>query len=182
MTSRKDAKDAKQKCRVCGCTDLDCTQCIVAQGYPCQWVEDDLCSRCAKELGYRAAEPTEKTVSQKIRRCMDLREMITRIDMMPYTMESLDRRATLQVEFEALWPRAITTIERWEEAAGLDGRAKCWDAAAASLADHMAAWIKGQITGDPVVESVMEKRPDIVTAWDELQNTFSRRDAEGAKK
>jgi len=36
-----------QKCRVCGCTDNDCSQCIKAQGYPCRWVEKDLCSRCA---------------------------------------------------------------------------------------------------------------------------------------
>ena len=33
-------------CKVCGCTDGDCSQCINAQGFPCHWVEDDLCSRC----------------------------------------------------------------------------------------------------------------------------------------
>lgn len=37
-------------CRVCGCTDLDCSQCIEVQGFPCYWVSDDLCSRCAKEV------------------------------------------------------------------------------------------------------------------------------------
>lgn len=37
-------------CRVCGCTDDDCSQCIAATGAPCHWVEDDLCSRCADEL------------------------------------------------------------------------------------------------------------------------------------
>lgn len=36
-----------RKCRVCGCTDDDCRQCIEAQGFPCEWVEEDLCSRCA---------------------------------------------------------------------------------------------------------------------------------------
>jgi hypothetical protein len=36
-----------QTCRVCGCTDEDCSQCIAATGVPCHWVEDDLCSRCA---------------------------------------------------------------------------------------------------------------------------------------
>ncbi len=39
-------KKGKQKCRVCGCTDDDCRQCIEAQGKPCHWVEEDLCSRC----------------------------------------------------------------------------------------------------------------------------------------
>lgn len=38
-------------CRVCGCTDDDCSQCIEATGEPCTWVEPDLCSRCAQQLG-----------------------------------------------------------------------------------------------------------------------------------
>jgi len=33
-------------CRVCGCTDLDCSQCIEKTGFPCHWVEADLCSAC----------------------------------------------------------------------------------------------------------------------------------------
>lgn len=41
---------AIRRCRVCGCTDDDCSQCIAAQGYPCHWIEDDLCSRCASEM------------------------------------------------------------------------------------------------------------------------------------
>lgn len=39
-----------QKCRQCGCTEEDCTQCVKAQGEPCYWVEPDLCSRCRTEL------------------------------------------------------------------------------------------------------------------------------------
>lgn len=34
------------RCRVCGCTDVDCSQCIEKTGQPCTWVEDDLCSAC----------------------------------------------------------------------------------------------------------------------------------------
>src|SRR4051812_11121566 len=34
-------------CRVCGCTDDDCTDCIRKTGAPCWWVEEDLCSACA---------------------------------------------------------------------------------------------------------------------------------------
>lgn len=43
---------AVRRCRVCGCTDDDCSECIVATGHPCAWVkgEPDLCSRCAAEL------------------------------------------------------------------------------------------------------------------------------------
>lgn len=34
-------------CRVCGCTDKDCSGCIARTGRPCHWVERDLCSACA---------------------------------------------------------------------------------------------------------------------------------------
>lgn len=33
-------------CRVCGCTDNDCTQCAERTGHPCHWVAKDLCSAC----------------------------------------------------------------------------------------------------------------------------------------
>jgi hypothetical protein len=36
-------------CRVCGCTDYDCTQCIKKTGAACYWVEPDLCSACAAD-------------------------------------------------------------------------------------------------------------------------------------
>lgn len=35
-----------QRCRVCGCTQFDCSQCIEKTGSPCYWVADDLCSAC----------------------------------------------------------------------------------------------------------------------------------------
>jgi hypothetical protein len=34
-------------CRICACTFLDCSWCIVLSGEPCHWVEHDLCSYCA---------------------------------------------------------------------------------------------------------------------------------------
>lgn len=33
-------------CRVCGCTDDDCSDCIARTGHPCSWDEYDLCSAC----------------------------------------------------------------------------------------------------------------------------------------
>jgi chromosome partitioning protein len=36
----------KKKCRVCGCTEDNCQQCVEKTGIPCHWVEDDLCSAC----------------------------------------------------------------------------------------------------------------------------------------
>lgn len=35
-----------QKCRVCGCTEEDCSQCVKLTGHPCHWIETDLCSAC----------------------------------------------------------------------------------------------------------------------------------------
>ncbi|MDR2021288.1 MAG: hypothetical protein LBQ14_11050 [Treponema sp.] len=42
-----DKTDKGRKCRICGCTDGDCRQCIEKTGEPCYWVEEDLCSACA---------------------------------------------------------------------------------------------------------------------------------------
>lgn len=39
-----------RKCRICGCTDADCSQCIAVTGRACHWVAEDLCSRCHDEL------------------------------------------------------------------------------------------------------------------------------------
>jgi hypothetical protein len=37
------------RCRVCGCTDEDCSQCVENTGTPCSWVAPDLCSACAPD-------------------------------------------------------------------------------------------------------------------------------------
>lgn len=34
-------------CRICSCSDADCTWCMVLTGEPCSWAELDLCSACA---------------------------------------------------------------------------------------------------------------------------------------
>jgi hypothetical protein len=33
-------------CRVCKCTDDDCSRCVEKTGVPCHWIEPDLCSAC----------------------------------------------------------------------------------------------------------------------------------------
>jgi hypothetical protein len=40
----------KRTCRVCGCTDDDCSRCIEKTGEPCHWVEEGLCSACAQNI------------------------------------------------------------------------------------------------------------------------------------
>jgi hypothetical protein len=36
----------ERRCRKCGCTEDDCSQCIKKTGFACTWVEQDLCSAC----------------------------------------------------------------------------------------------------------------------------------------
>jgi hypothetical protein len=45
----KRQQEAVRRCRVCGCTDNDCSGCIARTGEPCHWVEQDLCSACESE-------------------------------------------------------------------------------------------------------------------------------------
>lgn len=37
-------------CRICGCTDDNCTECVRKTGESCYWVEPGLCSACAPDL------------------------------------------------------------------------------------------------------------------------------------
>lgn len=45
-------------CRVCGCTDNDCSGCIERTGEPCSWVEEDLCSACYPIVNFNWDEAT----------------------------------------------------------------------------------------------------------------------------
>lgn len=44
--------ELRRACRVCGCTDGDCSGCIERTGWPCSWVVDleteagPICSAC----------------------------------------------------------------------------------------------------------------------------------------
>lgn len=40
------AKIEVRRCRICGCTDEDCSGCIGRTGVRCHWVAADLCSAC----------------------------------------------------------------------------------------------------------------------------------------
>ena len=46
-----------RRCRVCGCTDADCTQCVRKTGQPCYWVAEDLCSACIDETIVQPEKP-----------------------------------------------------------------------------------------------------------------------------
>lgn len=38
-----------RRCRECGCTEEDCSQCQAKTGEGCVWVDDDLCSACIRD-------------------------------------------------------------------------------------------------------------------------------------
>lgn len=48
--TKRELKKLKRKpvptCRVCGCTDNNCSGCIRKTGQPCSWVRPGLCSAC----------------------------------------------------------------------------------------------------------------------------------------
>jgi hypothetical protein len=46
LAALKRAAEPVQSCRVCGCTEDDCSGCIEKTSRPCYWVEKDLCSAC----------------------------------------------------------------------------------------------------------------------------------------
>ncbi|HVU38076.1 MAG TPA: hypothetical protein VHC95_07055 [Opitutales bacterium] len=57
----EDATGSKnRRCRVCGCTEDDCRQCIAKTGQPCHWVEPDLCSACVQDPEGDAEEAAEE--------------------------------------------------------------------------------------------------------------------------
>jgi hypothetical protein len=47
-------------CQCCGCTDVDCSQCVEAQGEPCHWVDEHrtICSRCYDEIEAKFGGPS----------------------------------------------------------------------------------------------------------------------------
>jgi PRTRC genetic system protein E len=52
------------KCRECGCTEDNCTQCVEKTGKPCHWVETDLCSACVKTDEQIDADLTAESTDQ----------------------------------------------------------------------------------------------------------------------
>jgi hypothetical protein len=59
------APDLIRECRLCGCTDD--RACVGADGNPCHWVWDDLCSACAELLDDPVIRALAETlVTQKI--------------------------------------------------------------------------------------------------------------------
>lgn len=56
-TTSEETKD--RKCRICGCTDDNCSMCIKLTGEPCHWVEDNLCSACIDAVKFNNGERSD---------------------------------------------------------------------------------------------------------------------------
>lgn len=46
----QNRKNNTQQCKVCGCTEYNCNNCVKITGQPCYWIEIDLCSRCETDI------------------------------------------------------------------------------------------------------------------------------------
>ena len=64
-------------CRICRCTDDDCSLCIERTGKPCYWVEPDLCSACVFSSVPSDFEENDAIISESMPH--DLKEFITHI-------------------------------------------------------------------------------------------------------
>ena len=133
-----------RKCRVCGCTDDDCTVCVQRTGKPCHWVSEDLCSACANGFNtlirvkrgntnvasvrvggrtYRASSTSLELVAceraaEKALKAVHARGF--RVERYQ-TLSIKAGRAALFLEFEkggAAPDWAYPTIADWEECAG----------------------------------------------------------------
>ena len=67
MDRPKD-QDAPRSCRVCSCTDDDCSGCIERTGEPCEWIEPDLCSACVTAGDVAEIEDPEGPITEEERR------------------------------------------------------------------------------------------------------------------
>jgi PRTRC genetic system protein E len=54
--------DTERKCRICGCTEDDCSQCIEKTGEPCYWIDSDLCSACEEENMKQSENKTKSAI------------------------------------------------------------------------------------------------------------------------
>jgi len=53
-----------KKCKICECTDDNCTSCVEKTGIPCYWFSDNICSACAfPEDEIKTSEEWQKHVS-----------------------------------------------------------------------------------------------------------------------
>ena len=58
-------------CRVCGCTDDDCSACVERTGVPCYWVERDLCSACTIPAADRRGSLEKRTLMTQLNMDLD---------------------------------------------------------------------------------------------------------------
>lgn len=61
----KEWVNSLRRCRVCGCTEFNCIQCVEKTGKPCTWIEDDLCSACATD-GKKEIEVKDSRATQDL--------------------------------------------------------------------------------------------------------------------
>ena len=59
--------EGEMTCRVCGCTDHDCSGCVEKTGEPCHWVAENLCSACVPVRALSIRQPWAQMLAQGIK-------------------------------------------------------------------------------------------------------------------
>lgn len=79
LKAEKEIEEIKKErtCRVCGCKDNDCRQCIKKTGQPCTWVENDLCSACYLPPPEEIMKSIEEKMKESQQIFNDLKNMIS---------------------------------------------------------------------------------------------------------
>lgn len=70
----------ERQCRVCGCTEDNCSQCIKKTGNPCHWVEDDLCSACKEPEPIDILNQIEKSMNESAKIFQGLKKDLSQLN------------------------------------------------------------------------------------------------------
>lgn len=84
---------APRTCRVCRCTEDDCSQCVEKTGEPCYWVAPGLCSACQHDRFGDGALARAARVAQSRRRGKDVPSIERRTTMAPRIPRAKPARA-----------------------------------------------------------------------------------------
>jgi hypothetical protein len=126
---------SERECRVCGCTE---DKACVADGVPCSWVEDDLCSACKNKeelparpiiqgAGEPAVEPAFSPGSDDPQCSKDVAEAMKKEPLWRQALNTFKRTPDLPEDFNPnqkfergcyIWHQAAKEIGKWVRTEG----------------------------------------------------------------
>lgn len=101
-TKPKIEPEVKERtCRVCGCTQNNCQQCVEKTGSPCHWVEEDLCSACQEQPEVKVTDERASANSPHTNDdgSMNFFRRLQALGHTDLTMRVMEEKGKLHVEF-----------------------------------------------------------------------------------